>query len=1543
MLAVIATSNLTAQNSHYKTYRDNEVKNVKSDIQTDKSVINTDNGLQHNKNADLQELKNNSGTSRAISTFPWTDNFSNMEADNLTPLDWSLVPVAGSTNCFKPTTSITYSAPNAMFHDVAYTSSNSWMITPQLQLPSNEVYELKFWTRFGNTSLSGTSRIYVSTGSNDPSDFTAIRTFAKSEVEAIGTTYTEITVPLQGYSGQQIYIAFNFTGGNMTYQWYIDDVSVTKMPENDLAAISISGNAAAPAGKPSSYKVDVKNFGSDTQTTYNVLLKQEDGSIIQTLSGESIASGETKQFIFSWTPSAEGTFNIYGEVELTGDENTNNDKTSNHSVLVYNPNFTYPYSMGFENEEIWQSWSIVSYGRGWGRVNRTAHGGTYSMANPVSANMTSANDWLFSPAFSLTGTKMYQISFWARANNAGWRECLEVHIATGLTPADVITTQPIWVNNNLTHTDYIKYEINITGYTGEFNFAFRAFSPAGNGGLFLDDFQIEELVVVSGTVTDGTNPVENAKIQVTDNSLIVYTDNSGNYTYGITQLGEHEFNAIKIGYIDDIKTVNVIEEEQIINFTLIPISTYIVSGKVTGNDTDGVGIEGVHITISGYSEYQTDTDVNGNYSIPGVYGDSNKEITYTIKATKAKYMEFTDEVTVKGTDVTYGIELSEMLNKVSKVSVTKVDAYNVDAVITWTAPNAGKGLDRSFTGYNLYRLLQGDPETEWTTLQTNTTSLTYTDLNVWDTLPIGIYQYAVKAVYTSGTSEAVMSNNMDIEIENIDEPFALEVEEIDVCEHKFSWNNIYTANVTMTAYDVYPGYNVGFQMWLDDTATLYNTSTLPASNNYIGSCSTLDPTFFDSFSHSIPENAILSCDTELTSNWVKNNSVTIQIPQGIYDLGIYYLYSTATFSTFYLSSTNGTCSQGILNDYEFLPGKKYTFTSDPAGSWGTGFCLTVEDDEKFGYRMANNSKSFKGFNVFINGIFVEMTTNTEYTFTNLPAGTHTAGVQTVFTTGVSEIFEIEIISTCTTLSPAITISATSNDNLYGSVTGSNVYNKYDLVTLTATPEEGCEFVNWTEEGVVVSTSNLFEFAAISNRTLVGNFLKIPVYTITATSNNEAWGEVTGGDDYLQGTEVTLVATPKTDYKFVNWTEEDEVVTTENPYEFTAISNRTLVGNFVIIPIYTITATSNNDAWGEVTGGNDYLEGAEVNLVATPKAGYKFIKWTEDGIEISTNNTLVFLAEANRTLVGNFEKIPVYYTINATSNNNSWGEVTGGNTYLEGDQVTLIASPKTGYQFEKWTENGTEIATTTTLEFPAAANRTIVGNFKKITFTITATPNNDAWGAVTGGTVYDYNEQVYLTATPKSGYRFVNWTEEDVEVATENVYKFPALSNRTLIGNFVPIEYTVTFVIKDKETQVAINGATITFNGVTQTGNYIFLNVPTGDKSYLIKADGYNDKTGSVTVNGNKTETVELEPKVGIILDNHLSGIVLYPNPFDNEININNSALVKNVQIINATGQTIKNVIFDGKTISTKELANGIYFITIENITGDKTVYKMVKK
>ena len=162
----------------------------------------------------------------------------------------------------------------------------------------------------------------------------------------------------------------------------------------------------------------------------------------------------------------------------------------------------------------------------------------------------------------------------------------------------------------------------------------------------------------------------------------------------------------------------------------------------------------------------------------------------------------------------------------------------------------------------------------------------------------------------------------------------------------------------------------------------------------------------------------------------------------------------------------------------------------------------------------------------------------------------------------------------------------------------------------------------------------------ATKTLTVTYPELPVeYTVTATVNPAETGTVEGAGKYEEGTEITLTATPAEGYEFVNWTKDEEVVSTENSYTFVVTADIALVANFELIPPikYNVSVTAEN---GTVTGAGEYEEDATATLTATPAEGYEFVNWTVGEEVVSTENPYTFTVTADIVLVANFELIPV---------------------------------------------------------------------------------------------------------------------------------------------------------------------------------------------------------------------------------------------------------------------------------------------------------------
>ena len=92
----------------------------------------------------------------------------------------------------------------------------------------------------------------------------------------------------------------------------------------------------------------------------------------------------------------------------------------------------------------------------------------------------------------------------------------------------------------------------------------------------------------------------------------------------------------------------------------------------------------------------------------------------------------------------------------------------------------------------------------------------------------------------------------------------------------------------------------------------------------------------------------------------------------------------------------------------------------------------------------------------------------------------------------------------------VTVTATATN---GTVTGGGVVEEGTSVTLTATPDAGYQFVNWTVGGAEVSTANPYTFTAEEDVTVVANFEETPKVTVYFVNNSEwtkiqayAWGD-----------------------------------------------------------------------------------------------------------------------------------------------------------------------------------------------------------------------------------------------------------------------------------------------------------------------------------------------------------------------------------------------------------------------------------------------------
>jgi vibriolysin len=171
-----------------------------------------------------------------------------------------------------------------------------------------------------------------------------------------------------------------------------------------------------------------------------------------------------------------------------------------------------------------------------------------------------------------------------------------------------------------------------------------------------------------------------------------------------------------------------------------------------------------------------------------------------------------------------------------------------------------------------------------------------------------------------------------------------------------------------------------------------------------------------------------------------------------------------------------------------------------------------------------------------------------------------------FTYGEVEDYTANISGACT----QYTLTTNSVGN--GSITldpAGGTYCEGTVVTLTAAPDAGWQFDNWS--GDLSGTANPTTITMDSNKSVTANFSQLPVpdYTLTVTTVGQ--GSVTldpPGGTYPEGTVVTLTATPDSGWQFDNWS--GDLTGTANPATITMDADKNVTANFSEIGTCTET-------------------------------------------------------------------------------------------------------------------------------------------------------------------------------------------------------------------------------------------------------------------------------------------------------------------------------------------------------------------------------------
>ena len=408
----------------------------------------------------------------------------------------------------------------------------------------------------------------------------------------------------------------------------------------------------------------------------------------------------------------------------------------------------------------------------------------------------------------------------------------------------------------------------------------------------------------------------------------------------------------------------------------------------------------------------------------------------------------------------------------------------------------------------------------------------------------------------------------------------------------------------------------------------------------------------------------------------------------------------------------------------------------------------------------------------------------------------------------------------------------------GDVSETRTYNWNTPVDLVAKPNEGYTFVGWYHNGLSLSNEENYNYMMWEEDVTLDARFEYTKYDLELWSNNQDLGQVmikqgnsqiwyneqTQKQYYTEST--TIAAYTKTDIRFLGWYDENNnLVSTSAVYTFN-MPNRN----------YKLEAKWNYfNITYELDGGINNLNNPtfynkdmnNITLSNPNKPGYTFKGWEYNGNiidEIETANVCHMKIKA----------IWTYYTLTTNVNNNKAGTITSYESakIIEGEEVTIKATTKSGYTFDGWYDGNTLV--TKKLEY------TFNMPSKNLSYTAKWTTNTD-----TPYRVEHYLQNIDDANYPTTPHEIDNLTGTTDTLSKGKVKTYEGFTSPTI-------------------TQVNING-----DGSTVIRLYYTRN------SYSITLSRNNNNAGSVTgastYKYGKNITIKATTKSGYMFDGWYDG------------------------------------------------------------------------
>ena len=465
-----------------------------------------------------------------------------------------------------------------------------------------------------------------------------------------------------------------------------------------------------------------------------------------------------------------------------------------------------------------------------------------------------------------------------------------------------------------------------------------------------------------------------------------------------------------------------------------------------------------------------------------------------------------------------------------------------------------------------------------------------------------------------------------------------------------------------------------------------------------------------------------------------------------------------------------------------------------------------------------------------------------------------------------------------TIAGAPRYTLTIADSANGSITvvnatetaedGKPLFFKDELVMLSIAPDEGYMLSALSVNGIPATVAvgdDTYTFAQPEeNVTITATFEKRNEHTVTFDANGgsepeDLPEEVTTAMPAKKVLHGSAYYLPECEFvapegkQFKAWQIDGTEYPVNAPVTVTAdITVKALWKDAPPAPAeYTVTVTTEGNGTASASPAKA-VAGEEITLTATPDGGYRFKEWEVISGGVTIKDDKFTMPEGNVEVKAIFEEdappVPTEFTITVTSGGNGSASADYA-TAAAGTEITLTATPNTGYHFKEWEVISGGVTIKDDKFLMPNDNVEVKAIFEKdappapTEFTITVKTDGNGTASASPDKAVAGTE-IRLTATPNTGYHFKEWQVISGDVTIkDNKFIMPS-ANVEVKAIFekdaspAPTEFIVTF---------DGNGGTPSVGSMTTTDQKL-PSLPSASRSGSYSFDGwFTEESGGTKI------------------------------------------------------------------------------------------------